>query len=238
MKKILIALLLHIPFSLFSQDFEFLDDSVSATTEGSAAFTAVHNKVINLSDRTYRFTWKLLNPDDILPSWSFNGFCDNSVCYTMMAPNEWYAGNPVESSDLAPSEESEFKLQLNIPPDAENGTCILKFEVSTEFQTDTAYFIATKASTTGIAIVPVDDARICLYPNPSATGKISLFTSKELKTKEIHLINMMGRKEAVIPASGTEIQVIDIQHLSNGIYFLDIIDHSGNKLSTRKFTKQ
>lgn len=241
MKKILPFLsIAMLPLIAEAQDFEFAHDTAFVYTEGTAdAFEIipVENTLTNTSDMSYTYTWQLLNPEVLPSSWAFQGFCDNVTCYTSSSPNLWYEGNPVTSGDLAAGAISELKLQMYIETTDENTEVIFKFKISTDNQEDTAYYLVSK-SPLGISVIPMDDHRVGVYPNPSSQVRdLNIFISKELNAQNMVITDILGKQIGILNLS-THQEIYKISELGNitsGHYFVHVLGKSGEHIATRKF---
>lgn len=245
MKKILLLSSISLLglFNAQAQVLEFEHNPATLSTTGSGAepFVTVYNTVNNMTTSNVKYKWTLINPSEIPSGWAYNGFCDNSTCYNAGTLIAWETGNPVEC-ELPPSARStDFKLQLEIPNTAPAAIGTFKFRVEVlegGTQEDTIVFIVTK-STTSIDAIALDDARLSLYPNPSATGTINLYTARELKAKHLNVYNMLGQQISThVLNQNAETHQIDIQNLQSGLHYIQVVDASNTIISTRNFIKQ
>jgi hypothetical protein len=91
-------------------------------------------------------------------------------------------------------------------------------------------FYLTKDTSTSINETQVNQALITIYPNP-ALRSITLNKSIEGKA-EVHIIDSRGRL-AMLREFGTMVEVIDIQDLSSGVYFIQVYA-DGKKMASKK----
>lgn len=212
-------------------------DPVQGTPESGWEYVQLNNELVSASLLPFTFTWTMISKD--LPEgWALVGFCDNSICYSVnSAPGGWEDFETMTSSEVAPSDTAILHLQIAAPVSAENGSANVKFQISTDSQTDTITYILTK-NATGISVINAKDARVNIYPNPAA-NYINVFADKSLHPKSIAVFNILGRQlstQDIKPNALTT--MLDINALSSGMYMLRIMDENGKTITSRKFTKQ
>lgn len=241
MKKILPFLSIAVlPLMAEAQDFEFAHDTTFVYTAGtSEAFEIipVENTLTNTSELSYTYTWQLLNPEVLPSSWAFQGFCDNVTCYTASSPNMWYEGNPVESGTLASGAVSEIKLQMYIDATDEEAEVIFKFKISTDNQEDTAYYLVSKTPL-GISVIPMDDHRVGVYPNPSPRAQdLNIFIAKDLNAQQMIITDILGKQIGALDLSDQQeiYKISAFGNITSGHYFVHVMGKSGEHIATRKF---
>jgi len=76
---------------------------------------------------------------------------------------------------------------------------------------------------------------LAISPNP-ATDKLSLKFGATVENATISILDFQGRSLLTKSATNTQLEVLDISQLSNGIYFLKVL--IGNKVVNTKFVKK
>jgi uncharacterized delta-60 repeat protein len=84
---------------------------------------------------------------------------------------------------------------------------------------------------TGVGIVDLVDMRLRVYPNPT-TEMLLIYCDEKVVSVEIY--NLIGEQVQFVQG---EIQQINVQHLSEGLYTIQVNTTSG-KSATRRFIKQ
>ena len=79
-----------------------------------------------------------------------------------------------------------------------------------------------------------EKSKITLTPNPT-TGKLQVTTNEHQKIVDIQLFDIIGKLILSHPSAPSPETVIDLSHLSNGIYFLKIQTENGTQ--TKKVIK-
>jgi len=244
MKKILLlsAFSVSILQASQAQVLEFEHNPATLTTSGNASgeYVTVYNTVSNQTEMPVVYEWTLINSSEIPSGWSYNGFCDNSTCYNAGTIIAWETGSPVECSLSGGARSTDFKLQLEIPYAAPAATATFKFRVEVKeggTQVDTISFIVTK-STTGVEVIPVDDSRVNIYPNPTLDGQVNIYASKELNAQKYIIYNMLGQSVLVDNLNpAVELHTLNIHNLTKGLHFIQLVDADNKVITTRRFIK-
>ena len=243
-------------FSASAQQFTFEKDTFKMCSDaGTAPHTypyqigdnwdnvEMHNYIINVSNDTFVYKWKVILSETILPDgWTFFGFCDNQICRSPFLPwvttGEEQTSNPLYPGTIAPANNRDFKALICAPSDKPNGTAIIRIRVAVaNGQVDTATFMFTKPCnpTSVHDLLTSADTRVALYPNPAA-DRLNVFVDKELNASKIHVFNILGSKQMVQPIT-KEVTALDINALAPGMYVVRLEDKNGKLITTRKFAK-
>jgi hypothetical protein len=100
---------------------------------------------------------------------------------------------------------------------------------------DNRFELLFKNSNTNIEQVLVSDAQLSVYPNPAVDVLNINISNASFKNSNVTITNISGQELINTNMSGTNTQ-INIEGLSNGIYFVNITNENGfNK--TVKFVK-
>lgn len=238
MKKLLtIISAIALPTAVSAQNFEFLYDTASVYTSGyDEDFIAIENSLQNTSTESFTFDWRMLNPEVELPEgWGYNGFCDNTTCYTPSSSPNPFSGATLTSLPVEGRGVSPFKLQMDIPMSSADGLLIFEFEAKTSVHTDTAYFLVQKTPT-GISTASIVDNKMKVYPNPSST-QVQIQIDELANVSDIYLYDLSGRRLLSMPvAAGTT--TLDISALAAGQYVLQAVNGEGRILGLSRLVKQ
>lgn len=240
MKKILsLAGLVALPLLMQAQDFSFENDTLVTLTSGNNdSYVGATNFIVNESSESIVYYWRFLNRDVELPDgWAFDGICDNKLCYIMESIPNPFSGDTIESMPVAFKDESVFEVRMLIPTSAAEGSIFLEFEVYTENQIDSVYFIISKTPA-GIQTIPVHDLRVNIYPNPSHNNTIHVVTKSELNIEYLYFYNSLGQKVLEMPTQGKELTSIDISSFTSGNYFMEAINTNNERVVSKQFIKQ
>jgi hypothetical protein len=97
--------------------------------------------------------------------------------------------------------------------------------------------LSEKCETVTINLVSVEDISangLNVYPNPSA-GKLTVRISNFSNSTTLEVFNLLGeRMNANMAEVGTGAFSIDLSHVANGIYMVQVKD--GNMVSTQRVT--
>ena len=76
---------------------------------------------------------------------------------------------------------------------------------------------------------------VSVYPNPT-TGSVSLNFGEALNAGSVIITDITGKQVYVLENLNTQILNIDVNHFSNGVYFVKIQNNNQHKVI--KFIKQ
>lgn len=239
MKKLIftIAAIAALPAFNFAQYFEFEQNNVVVYTEGDdETFITAYNAIHNLTNDPFIFEWRMVNPEVELPEgWAYNGFCDNTLCYTPESIPNPFSGATIESMEVEGRDQSPFKLQLDIATSAANGSVVFEFEAKVDDQVDTAYFYVEKTPM-GISHSFLKENHLHVYPNP-ALDLISIKTNREAGVEALRVVDIAG-KELMRISINAEYTTLDISQFAAGQYILIAINSEGQTLGLRRLIKQ
>lgn len=258
MKKLFIlsALVLGITGTrAMAQDFTFDSTSVYVSTPGldlSSPGTTlddavtVYNHVHNETSGTLSgLKWQIIQTMDSTTTtykeWHIHTFCDNIICYpsNQLTSNSTWPLNFLEFTfaDIAYRAKSDFKMQVVVPSTAANGTVgIAKVRAWTANQADTAIYIVTKVSGSGLNVVKANDNRVLVFPNPALQNEVTVFVNKDLKATQTKVYNMIGAEVAVAKVDG-ELAHINTAAFASGTYMVQVLAADGTLVATRKLVK-
>lgn len=233
---------------VFAQDFQIRDKPLEMTTAGCTddpddfviGFqTYLSNVRTNPADEiTIEWTY-LVNQSTQPSDWILNGICDNIICRYPGDPA--LTGTPQFSKPFTNDRDDDMLLEINInaATTASDGVGTYYIEVKTPNQVDTAIFILTKNSATGISGISIKDKQVTLYPNPSNLDNLNIFVNKNLKAGQISIMNIAGQKVLSQAANmQQEVSNVNITSLSPGAYLVLIQDENGETITTRKFIRK
>ncbi len=209
--------------------------TLPASNGSSSSYVECKNSMTNTGVDTLTFGWKILFPLEIPTGWSLVGFCDNINCRDVNG--QWDQGVEEISGKMGPGQAGALWLHLSAPSTTADGTGIVKVQIRTLDQTDTAIFVVIKGAT-GLSMINMDDTRIAVYPNP-ASSYVNVYTERSLKAAQVSIINVLGRElMAQNIAANSDNTKLDLNALATGTYMLRVTDVDGKVISSRKLTKQ
>jgi len=243
------ALLLSASFAL-AQSFEINPNPSYDTTsgvppyngsQGGHQYVEMKVDVKNISFNPITFSWRNITDTTQNPSgWILVGVCDNIQCRA--EGGSWYFGDPQQSNPVASGMVMDPKMAVHVyaPDNGPDGTGVYKIELSGGHQTDTAVFILTKNSNTGISAIQINDKRVSIYPNPiAADGMLQVYIDKNLHAANATIYNIIGRAQMTLPvAQNKELNAFNVNKLPAGLYILRLADQNGNIITSRKFSKR
>ncbi len=239
MKKFLpLVALFAMPSMMQAQDFTFTHDTTVKYTSGDdVTFVNADNFINNNSGASFTYKWKFINKDITLPTgWSYNGICDNKLCYTMSSVPNPFSGDQIESMPVADKDLSIFEVRMNIPKSADMGTILLHFEIKTDAQTDTCYFLISKTPA-GIQNISIQDLSVNVYPNPATQNTIFVATEPSLKIQTLNFYNAMGQLVKQVQTAGADLTSVDLTQLASGTYFMEAINNRQEKIAQKQIVK-
>lgn len=236
MRKIVYLLFLPLAFAANTASAQSITadhDTVASTIPG---YTDIYNYIHNNSGVTTSFSWKIVS--HTLPqTWidhAIFGLCDNVTCYT----NSILSGSTQITDTFGNGTKCLFKLQMDgssssvIP----GGPYYVNAEISEGSTTDTVTFEVVKFTTgvTKVSVASKDD--VTVYPNP-ARSEVNVSFSKDAGIKAVAVYNLVGKQMMAYRISGNSAK-LDIEKIPSGIYFIRLMDGSGQVVATRRFTHQ
>lgn len=232
-----------------AQDFELRNGKIMYdTTAGVTPYNGepegheavqVANYIRNISSQPFVAKWRNLSTDTTQnpTGWVLTGICDNIMCRGEYDP-AWYFGGEQETFAIDPGQTSLLEVRVYVPTTSPDATGIYEVEIKTPNQIDTAVFVITKDSRTGISAISLTDPQVSLYPNPLSYGAtLNLYVNKRLNGEKAMIYNIIGQQKMEVPLS-KELTSLNVSGLAHGIYLVKIINQSGKVITSRKFTKK
>ena len=215
-----------------SQTFTVAHDTVRFTCNFGA--TEVDD-FLTISSGPLAIKWDVVATNFPTEWLSGSGICDNKLCYPIS--NLWPSGS-IETSNSYSSGLGGFHLQFGAGTSSPVGTFYLTVKmVSTGSIPDTAfetYVISYVPSAVPNIGKSFED--ISLYPNP-ARDEINVVYDANADINVITVYNIIGKAVSVYKVNGGSAN-ISLESLPEGIYFVRLINTSGEVVTTKKFTKQ
>jgi hypothetical protein len=87
----------------------------------------------------------------------------------------------------------------------------------------------TTTCVTGIEPIPVDDAKVRLFPNPTSQ-QLTIDYSESVK--QLSIVNLLGQSLKTLEINASGRMDVDVSELPSGVYFLKI-----NEKAMKKFVK-
>lgn len=237
MKKILYSFLplclLGLSYSSSqAQSFTVAKDTAEAAAYG---YLDLYSNIKNETSDTITVSWKIINhnlPQSWIDDAAF-GLCDNVVCY----PASILSGTVQVTDTISAGKESLFKMQVDVSPNTvvPAKDIYVRAELTNGTTVDTATFLLHKWAT-GVSKLNSPKDAVVLYPNP-AKGDLNVTFNKELNVKVIAIFNLVGKQVGSYRVTNTSAK-LDIEKIPSGIYFVRLIDNSGQVVVTRRFTHQ
>lgn len=238
MKKILLGFF-SLLISLGVQAQTFNTDS-GDTTRGahiSGTEVKVYNTISSASSTPVTLKWRVLS-FSFMTGWdaSNSGICDNTLCrFDIPALHN----NTIpETSGAYGTSKGDFHV-LFIANNPTNGTSarvtvLLQDEASSYSRTLT--FIAYK-SATGITTTVVSDDNVKLFPNP-ARDFVNVIYDAKANVKTAAIYNLIGKTIQVYKVSDNNSAKLDLENVPSGVYFIRLMNATGQVVATRRFTRQ
>ena len=104
---------------------------------------------------------------------------------------------------------------------------------------DTAYetYIVCNNTVTAAPDVPKASGSVVLYPNPTR-DEVNILYDPGYNVRNIAVYNIIGKIVAVYRVSDNSSANLDLSNVPSGLYFLRLMNESGEVVVTKKFTKQ
>ncbi len=222
--------------STYAQSIDVQHDTV---TVSGAGFYDAYNYIINTTTSPITIEWKVISTN--FPSdWIGNtGICDNKTCISGggLWPTTTYETDPYAGSIT----NGMFKMQIDLATASgttTTGTHYMRVRLNNKFApSDTAIqtYIVTKTTTSVKVVKSTGD--ITMYPNP-ATSALNVVFDANADIKNIAVYNIIGKQVNMFRVSGATSASLNVENLSDGIYFVRLMNSNGEVVATRKFTKQ
>lgn len=240
MKKILLFLLTLFAFTSAEaqRTFESERGDTSYTTynysQGGTEVKAYNRLRVLPGFSARSLEWRYVQNSLSLPSgWSFDGFCDNNLCYT---PGYVSQGNWVPPTN--PSADTFMDFHLVLGNVVTNGTAMIRIEVrdpQVSNSNRTYTFIVSK-NPQGITTSVRSEENIKVYPNP-ARESVNVVFNTDNNVKTISVYNLLGQPISAFHVVGNSAN-LPLGDTPAGVYFLRMYDAQGRIVATRRFTRQ
>lgn len=128
----------------------------------------------------------------------------------------------------------KVKLKENLPVGTViNNTAFIYFDFNAPVVTNTTTnTIAVEVDTTvGIKTVKTD-AQVTIYPNP-ANNAITITASKNMQGATVTITNILGRRAMEPVTLNNASSTINVQHLPEGIYMVNVRGNNGTSVTKR-----
>ncbi|HEY1032105.1 MAG TPA: T9SS type A sorting domain-containing protein [Flavipsychrobacter sp.] len=230
--SLLIVIILLLALKGSAQSFTLPKDTVKAAISTSLS---MYNNITNVSNKTISITWKVVD-HDFPPDWqSTFAVCDNKLCYyntdgNLMRPIGGGVSKTYVTDTFGPGTWANFYVL----PDVTNGapgTHYVKIDMTEGIYTKSSWYIVTKWPT-GVSTIAQNDNQFVAFPNP-ATKDVTILHDKSSNVQELEIYNITGQKIRTYKATGSATKV-DLSNFSNGIYFIKLLDHTGQVAGTIK----
>lgn len=186
--------------------------------------------------------WHVIDQNVSAPVLNANvlGICDNKNCYMYGGSNPGW--NDVHSTKeiLANNAELQaFKITLDptIYPSSALGpyyVTIMLMDQNSSYSKNITFGI--QRFPTSVSSVSKNADNISIYPNP-ARNDINVVFNANSNIKNIAVYNLIGKVVSVYKVYGNSAK-LDLSNVPSGIYFMRLVDNTGNVVATRKFTHQ
>ena len=242
MKKILLGVMFSIGLAssafVTAQTFTTAHDTVSTFVGG---FANIHNNITNTTTGALGIQWRVIGsnfPADWLTV-SALGICDACTCITNSSNALWNPGTSTGttySCTYAASATNDFHLQLDLTAATTVGTRWITVRINDVGSS------TTKDITFVINKVPVslpsvaNNSDMVIYPNP-AHDELNVVFDASSDVKNIAIYNIIGKVMNVYKVSGSSAN-LNLENMPSGIYFVRLLNSTGNVVVTKKFTKQ
>lgn len=226
-----LALMTAFSLNASAQSFTMPKDTLEFVPH---AYTEVPNNITNTTSDTITIDWKIYShnlPQDWIDNSEF-GLCDNQLCYG----SSILAGTQQNTLPIQANSTDVFKLQINgsgVP--ATTGPLYIAVELKHNTTIDTTVFIFNKF-TTSVKSTNANSANVSVYPNP-AQGDLNVTFDRKMGVEKIAIYNLIGKKVKSYRVAG-ESAKLNISDTPSGIYFVRLMNNSGQVLATRRFTHQ
>lgn len=131
---------------------------------------------------------------------------------------------------IAVPEETPFTNEIGVSPTSLGGVDFFSISTDNEYNIDTFKFISGLLDLVPIAGVNDNTSlEFSIYPNPS-DNVISIVSESAIEAVNIYTL------QGILIKNVSEIDRIDISHLSAGIYFIEVLSEKGR--SIQKFIKK
>lgn len=205
----------------------------------------ISNPLMNNSDQQVSVNWQ--RTQIVAPQGWNNSVCFGEQCWADFISSSEEVGPVV----IAPNSSSDFKLQINT-----NQATLGQSTTEVMFWVGTDTIVTTIIAVVAEVEIPVDTTEMpvdtvvasiedfiyteksfSVYPNPVRNFlNIELNNYEEIQTVEIY--NMLGKViERFILEDANKIQKIDLSSLTEGMFFISLLDNNNNLIETKRFSK-
>lgn len=188
----------------------------------------ISNKITNNSGDRININWERITND--LPEGWTSAICFGDVCLI----------ETISSGDqeIDAGETLDFKLQINTNGAslAGAGNVVIEIRDVTNALLASSSFVP-EVFATSIEEVPNLEQEVSIYPNPVRDVlNLDFYNYENIEVVEIY--NMLGKVvERVVIENTNETKKIDLSSLSEGMFFLSLIDNNNQLVETKRFSK-
>lgn len=208
-------------FSAEDQGVEFPNNTI-----------VIENELTNLTDSRFNVAWER-TVNDLPEGWTAS-ICFGELCYD----------SGVGSSDGLPPVEIlangtlDFKLQVNTNgATAGAGNIVVVFNPMNNPDEVISSSFTSEVFATSIEELPNVEQEVAIYPNPVRDIlNLDFYNYENVRIVEIY--NMLGKVvERVVIENTNETKKIDLSALSEGMFFISLIDNNNQLIETKRFSK-
>ena len=207
-------------FSGASQTLSLAPNPVSITVNANDTDVPAKAVLVNNSDKTVEYIWTR-NIVSLTSGWE-TAVCDFNLCY-----------NPTVDSmslTLAPNEESN--MDIHIYPNGVVGEAEIELTIK-EKGVDTNFVKGTYLFNVTTPVKKISSDQIAIFPNPS-TEYFQLNSNQTVA--KIEVIHLSGNKVKTFYAYNDKRYYVG--DLSNGMYFVKLLDINNNQIKAVRLNKR
>lgn len=201
----------------------------------------VHNDITPTGTSVF-IDWHII--DQNVPASVLNanvlGICDNERCYMYSGSNPgWSTIHSTKEIFANDDDRKSFKITLDpsVYPSSAMGpyyVTIMLMDHNSSYSKNITFGI--QRFPTSVSSVSKNADNISIYPNP-AKNDINVVFNANSNIKNIAVYNLIGKVVSVYKVYGNSAK-LDLSNVPSGIYFMRLVDNTGNVVATRKFTHQ
>ena len=209
---------------------EYLLSAEDQDTETPTEQIKISNFIYNNTDTRYQLDWEMLDAD--LPDGWTVSVCFGTTCYEpgVTSSAQLNIQAPIEENDSL-----DFSLLFSTNGAAPGfSQAIVKIDNGVDIIESS---FRAEVSLTGVEEIIELEKEFLVYPNPARNFlNIDFVNYEEVHFVEIY--NMLGKVvERSMVENTAETKKIDVSSLSEGMFFISLLDNNNQLIETKRFSK-
>ncbi len=222
----------------YAQSFSIEKDTVKIIYHYTGSSHLYRDSIVPPASGSVILNWKVKATNFPADWLNCTTICDNRSCYNWSML--WVSGAGINKTSDAYGAGAgfirDFHLGLDFDTVHSSGTYYLVLSLASGL-TDTTQVYQVTYIPTAVPTIANAATEVQVYPNPT-TNDINVVYSPAADIKTISVYSIIGKPMAIYKTTTDNSANLSLENVPAGIYFMRLINASGEVVTTRKFTKQ